>query len=194
MSTSYGLTIVFSRNEKLQKCIIFLSQDLTIYTNDWSTFWHVYLCHVCFFFCKNSNICAIQERDDPPWLAFYGNGLASWPGWLDMVNAGWIGSIRSKIFFQMELINVPSNRLPFYAGSPLHIISSLFIFFCLFQNAILNKMLKLGFWNFRPIFLKMQFSLVATFFSLVLIICLSWYLILTLSHEFLTFILFNIWR
>ena len=155
---------------------------------------HVYWCHVCFFFCKNFKICAIQERDDPPWLAFYGNGLASWPGWLDMVNAGWIVSIRSKIFLQMELINVPSNRLPFYAGSPLHIISSLFIFFFLFQNAILNKMLKLGFWNFRPIFLQMQFSLVATFFSLVLIICLSGYLILTLSHEFLTFILFNIWR
>ena len=144
--------------------------------------------------CKISKIFANQERDDPPWLAFYGNGLASWPGWLDMVNAGWIVSIRSKIFLQMELINVPSNRLPFYAGSPLHIISSLFIFFFLFQNAILNKMLKLGFWNFRPIFLQMQFSLVATFFSLVLIICLSGYLILTLSHEFLTFILFNIWR
>ena len=53
------------------------------------------------FFCKNSEICAIQERDDPPWLAFYGNGLASWPS---MVDAGWIGSNRSKIFFQMELI------------------------------------------------------------------------------------------
>ena len=59
---------------------------------------------------------------------------------------------------------VPSNRLSFYLGSPLHIISSLFSHFCLFQNAILHKMLKLGFWNFKPIFLRMQFSLVATFF------------------------------
>ena len=189
MSTSYGLTIVFSRNEKLQKCIIFLSQDLTIYTNDWSTFWHVYLCHVCFFFCKNSNICAIQERDDPPWLAFYGNGLASWPS---MVNAGWIGSNRSKIFFQMELIILQGCSIK--QATPFHIISSLFSLFCFFQNAILNNVLKLGFWNFRPIFLKKQFPLVATFSSLVLILCLRWYLHLTLSHGFLTFISFNIWR
>ena len=52
----------------------------------------------------------------------------------------------------------------FYLGSPLHIIRSLFSHFCLFQNAILHKMLKLWFWNFKPIFLRMQFLLVATFF------------------------------
>ena len=34
MSTSYGLTIEFSRNEKLQKGIIFLSQD-TNYLHKW---------------------------------------------------------------------------------------------------------------------------------------------------------------
>ena len=49
-------------------------------------------------------------------------------------------------------------------GSPLHIISSLFRHFCLFQNAILNKMLKLEFWNFKPIFFRMQHQLVVTFF------------------------------
>ena len=162
---------------------------LTIYTNDWSTFWHVYWCYDCFFFCKNSEICAIQERDDPPWLAFYGNGLASWPS---MVNAGWIGSNRSKIFFQMELIILQGCSIK--QATPFHIISSLFSLFCFFQNAILNNVLKLGFWNFRPIFLKKQFSLVATFSSLVLILCLRWYLHLTLSHGFLTFISFNIWR
>ena len=63
-------------------------------------------------------------------------------------------------FFQ----TVPTNRLPFDLGISFHIISSLFSLFCLFQNAILHKMLKLGFWNFRPIFLRIQFSLVATFF------------------------------
>ena len=63
-------------------------------------------------------------------------------------------------FFQ----TVPSNRLPFDLGISFHIISSLFSPFCLFQNAILHKMLKPGFWNFRPIFLRIQFSLVATFF------------------------------
>ena len=63
------------------------------------------------------------------------------------------------------------SRLSF-SLSPLHIISSLFSHFCLFQNAILYKMLKLEFLNFKPFFLRMQFSLVATFFSLVLVISL----------------------
>ena len=73
---------------------------------------------------------------------------------------------------------VSSNRLSFYQGSLLHIFSH----FCLFQNAILHKMLELGFWNFKSIFLRMQFSLVATFFSLVLVISLSWYFRLTFSY------------
>ena len=74
------------------------------------------------------------------------------------------------------------NRLSFYLGRLLHIVSSFFSHFCLFQIAILHKMLKLGFWNFKPIFLRMQFSLVAIFFSLVLIISLSWYFHLTISY------------
>ena len=70
----------------------------------------------------------------------------------------------------------PIKHLPFYLGSPLHVISSLFDHFCLFQNAILRKILKLGFSNFKPIFLRIQFSLGATiFFSsfgyLFLVIC-----------------------
>ena len=40
----------------------------------------------------------------------------------------------------------------------------------------------------------MQFSLVATFFPLVLVICLSTYLHLKLSRQFLIFVSFNIWR
>ena len=59
---------------------------------------------------------------------------------------------------------VPSNRQSFYLGNPLHVVSSLFSHFCLFQNAILHKILKLGFWNFKPICLRMQFSLVTIFF------------------------------
>ena len=134
---------------------------LTIYTNDWSTFWHIYWCHIYFSFCGIPS----QEQAGSSWLEFYGSGLASLPSWLEMVNAGWLGSIRSEIckwnlsFFQA----VPSNRLFFCLGRPLHIISSLFSHFSLFQNAILHKMLKLGFWNFKHIFLRTQFSLVATF-------------------------------
>ena len=70
---------------------------------------------------------------------------------------------------------VRPNTLLFYLGIPLHIISPLFSYFCLFQSAILYKMIMLGFWSFKPIFLRMQLSLFATFFSLVLVICLIWY-------------------
>ena len=66
--------------------------------------------------------------------------------------------------------------------STLHIISFLFSYFCLFQNAILHKMFKLVFWNFRPIFLRMEFSLIIFLWFLVLVISLSWYLHLTISY------------
>ena len=46
----------------------------------------------------------------------------------------------------------------FTEDSPLHIISFLFSYFCLFQNAVLHKIFKLVFWNFRSIFLRMEFS------------------------------------
>ena len=157
---------------------------VTIYTNDCSTFWHVYWCHV-YFFLWDSYICANQEQAGPPRSGFYESGLPSLPSWLGMVNAGWLGSIRSKIFLEWNLSffkAVPSNRLSSDLGSPFHLISSVFNYLCLFQNAILHNMLKLGFWNFKPIFLRMQFSLVGTFFSLVLVISLSWYFHLTFSY------------
>ena len=77
----------------------------------------------------------------------------------------------------MQADLVPLKRLSFYLGSLLHIIRSLFSHFCLF----LHKILKLGFWNFKPIFLRMQSPLVSTFFSLVLIISLNWYLHLEIT-------------
>ena len=70
-------------------------------------------------------------------------------------------------------------------------LSDRIVYFCLFQNAILHsfearilKMLSPFFWEYSFIFI----------FSLLLVICLSRHLHLKLSHEFLTFILFNIWR
>ena len=109
-----------------------------------------------FFFCE------IDTSTDILW-----SKLAYLPSWLGLMNAGWLGSIRSEIFLQIKFIifkAVPSNRLPFYMTSLLHVISSLFSHFTLFQNAILRKMLKLGFWNFKSIFLRIQISLVTTFF------------------------------
>ena len=118
-------------------------------------------------------------------MTLCGCGLARLLTLLGMVNASWVGSIQSETFFQTKFIifqECPSNRLTFYLGSPLHRISSLVSHFCLFQNAILHKMIKLGFWNFKPIFLRMQFLLIATFFSLVLVISLSWYFHPTVSY------------
>ena len=77
---------------------------------------------------------------------------------------------------------IPPNRLSLYLDSPLHKIRSLLSDFCLFQNAILHKILKLGFCNFQTIFLRMQFLLVAEFFALVLVISLSWYFHITISY------------
>ena len=96
---------------------------------------------------------------------------SSWIG-LAAYQAGWVWWIQAGLFPSDQNFSCKwklsfsrlSNRLPFYLGSPLHAISSLFSHFCMFQNAILRKMLKLGFWSFNPIFLRIQFSLVSTFF------------------------------
>ena len=144
------MIIELSRNKKLQNYRIILSQ-YTIYTNDLSTLWHVYYCHVYFVFLNMCN----------PRTTFY-DGLAHLAGSFpcdQKFSCKW-----NLSFFKA----VPSNRLPLYMGSSLHIINSLSSHFYLFQNAILHRVL-----NFKSIFLRMQFSLIATFFSLVSVICFS---------------------
>ena len=140
----------------------FCLSKVTIYTNDWFTFWHVYCYHVYFLSVKFLNLCKPRATFYLLWragtlgLAFYGSGLACLQRWLGMVNAGWLGSMRPEIFLHMKFTIFKAaspSRLPFYLGHPLHIISSLFSFFCSFHNAILRKMLRL--WNFKPIFLRM---------------------------------------
>ena len=58
----------------------------------------------------------------------------------------------------------PSSSLSLYLGSPFHIIRSIFSHFCLFQNAILHKILQLGFWNFKPFFSECSFHWLQHFF------------------------------
>ena len=163
-------------------------------------FWHIHCCHVYFFPARFLNMCKLRTtfflpwRAGPPGLAFYGNRPARLPSWLRMLNASWPCSMRSGKWNLSFFKAVPPNRLSFFLGSPLHIISSLFSQFCLCQSAIYYKMLRAGFWNFKPIFLRIQFSLVATFFSLVFVMCMSWYFHLKLSQVFLTFISFSNWR
>ena len=82
---------------------------------------------LCLFFSgKFLNVCKPRTTSNPLWqpgppgLAFYGSGLACLPSWLGMVNA-----IRN--FFGDEICC--PTKLPFYLGSLLHIISSLFSHF-----------------------------------------------------------------
>ena len=112
-----------------------------------------------------------------------------------MVNVGWPHGIRS--FLANEICHF--SRLSHQTGciftwTALSIESDLYsvTFACsgrLFCKSVWRQGLK-----FKLIFLRMQFSLAPTFFSLVLVICLSWYLHLKLSHDLLTLVSFNIWR
>ena len=129
---------------------------LTIYANDWSTFWHVSWCHVYFFFCEIPKY--VQAKNRLPQFL--------------------IDSIRSEIFLQMKFI--------IFQGCPIKkavlLLGQLVTYNQLLTELHLHKMLKLGFQNFKPIFLRMQFSLIATFFSIVLVNSLSWYLHLTIAY------------
>ena len=198
MSTSHGLIIELSRNEKLQKYRIILSQH-TNYLHKWLVHlnFDMFTAATFIFFCKIPKMWKPRTTDflwraDPP-LWKWASTLTKLAGddecRLPLFHA--IRNVHTKEIYHFSRLSHQTGCL-FNQGSLLHITSSLFSQFCLFQNAILHKMLKLGFWNFNPIFLRIQFSLIATFFPLVLAICLSWYLYLKLSHEFLTFISFNI--
>ena len=149
---------------------------LTIYTTDWSTFWYVYWCHVYFFFFEISGSLR---------LGFYGSGIASLWSWLGTVKAGWLGSIQVLIFLQITFIifqGCPIKQAVILNGQPNPYNQFLTQPRLLVSQCYLHKMLKLGFRSFKPIFIGMQFSLVATFFSPVLVISLSWYFYLTISY------------
>ena len=115
----------------------FCRSILAIYTNDWPTFWYACCCYIYFFCGKFLNVWKPRtttyplQQPCPPGLAFYGSGLACLPSWLEMVTAGWLRSMRSEIFLQMKLIIFQGcpTKLPFYLGSLLYIISSLFSHF-----------------------------------------------------------------
>ena len=121
MSTSYGLIIEFSRNEKLQKYRIILSQH-TNYLHKWLVHFLTCLLVLCLLFLLwDSEICASQERARPSRFTLYGSGIASLLSWLEIVNAGWLGSLRSEIFLQMKFIifqGCPIKQAAFLPGQP----------------------------------------------------------------------------
>ena len=65
-----------------------------------------------------------------------------------MVNAGWLGFIQSEIFLQIKFIifqGCSTKQAAFLPGQLVTYNQLLIHHFSLFQNAILHKMLKLGF-------------------------------------------------
>ena len=85
-------------------------------------FWEILKCVQAY----NNNISL--WKPGPHGLAFYGSGLVCLPSWLGMVNVGWLCSMLSEFFLQIKFITFQGcpTKLPFYLGSLLHIISSLF--------------------------------------------------------------------
>ena len=112
------------------------------------------------------------------WL--YGIGSVCWLDQPGMVKYDQKISHKWNLFFKA----VPLNKLPCLPCHLLHVISSLLI-----QVSLVPRVLK-----FKAIFFRMYFLLIALFFSLDVVICLSWELHLKLFHEVDTFISFTIWR
>ena len=61
---------------------------LTIYTNDWSPFWHFYCYHVFFSSTRFLNMCK-PRTGWPTWIDILWSGLACLPSWLGMMNTSW---------------------------------------------------------------------------------------------------------
>ena len=104
-----------------------------------------------------------------------------------MVNAGWLGSMWSGVFLQTKFTifqGCPTKQAAFLPEQhgPYNQL--------LIQPLAFPKMLfcinswSEGFEILSPFFSEYSFLWLQHFFSLVLVICLSWYLHLKLSHEF----------
>ena len=129
-STSYGFIIEFSNNEKLQKKRIILSQH-TKYLHKWLVlFWHVWWCHVNFFFCEIRKYLQAKTR-----LAHLNWDFTTRFHPIRNFLANEIYYF-SRLFHQTDCL---------FTGIALLIIRPLSSHFFLFQNATLHKILKLGF-------------------------------------------------
>ena len=132
-----------------------------------------YLLLPCLFFsARFLNMCKVRTPlylwwAGPPRLGFYGCGPAWLQSWLGMVNVDGLGSMRSEICLKIKFFIFqvcPTKQAAILPGQHAP-YNQLLIQLCLFQNVISHKMLKFVSWNSKPIFLRMQFSLVATLFS-----------------------------
>ena len=140
---SYGLII-----ETCKKYRILLSQ-YTKYLHKWlvrgSFDMFTAAMFINFFSVKFLNVCKPRTilnllwQTGAPGLAFCGSGLTHSPSLLGMIIQAGQVSCNQKFSCKWNLSffkTFPPNRLPFYLGSPLYIITSLFSHSCLFQNTI----------------------------------------------------------
>ena len=125
-----------------------------------STFWALNICDIHFCILKVSKFIFMESSFHPFWSAKY-------------LNFGGVSCeiriLPCSIDEAYTLRKVKNQILLFLSWEPN--LSDLMAYFCLFQNAILHRV-EARVLNFQAIFLRMQFWLVATFFSLFFIICL----------------------
>ena len=133
-------------SKNLQKCRVILPQD-TSYLHKWLVRFLTCLLLPCLFFvCEIPKCVQLKNNILSP--------LMGWPTWIgilwkrDRMVTELAGGCecRSARFHAIKKFSwkwnlsffkaVPRNKLPFYLGSRLHIISSTLSHFCLLQNAI----------------------------------------------------------
>ena len=151
MSSFYGLIIEPSRDEKPQNTESFCLSILTTYTSDSSTKVLTCLLLPCIFFSTRFlNMCEAIICSFIGWPTGIGI-LWKWTSTLKKVacdgecRLAWLHVIRNFLLNEIYDFLKLFLGLHLYLDSLLKIISSLFSHFCLFQNAILHKILKLRF-------------------------------------------------
>ena len=72
--------------------------------------------------CKPRTVFYLLSRAGPPGLAYYGSGLVCFPSWLGMLNARWLGSMRSgKSSLKMKFTifqGCPTKQAAFVPAQP----------------------------------------------------------------------------
>ena len=149
MSTPYGLVIELSRNEKLQKYGIILSQHTNYFTNDWSTKILTCLLLPCLFLfaLRFLNRCKPRTTFYLLWAAHLDWNFMEVDCMLTelAVNSGcrmaWFNAIRNYLAdetYYLSRLFLRTGCL-FTWSAHFKIICSLFSPFCMFQNAIFHK-------------------------------------------------------
>ena len=139
----------------------------------WSTFWALTVCDIYFCIWKLPKFIFMRSSFCPFWSAKY----------LNFGDVSCEIRILSHLIQETYTLRKLKNRVLLFLSSWETNLSDPMVYFCLFKNATLHRV-KAKICNFNLNIVRMQFSLVATFFFLILVICFSWNLHLKLSMGF----------